>query len=124
MTGILRLGLGIGVLVYFVVVVYLLKRRRIDLKYTLIWLLAGICMAVLLIWPDLLYAMMDGLGISVPVNGLFLICIGFVIAILMSLTAIVSRQTERIKQLVQHEALLERRIRELEKKEEMQSAVE
>lgn len=117
MSEILRWALGAGVLVYFVLVVYFLKRRLIDLKYSFMWLLAGICMAVLIIWPNVLYALMDGFGISVPVNGLFLVCIGFIIIILMSLTSIVSKQTERIKQLVQHQALLEKRIRELEEKE-------
>lgn len=119
MSEILRGVLGIGVLIYFIIVIYFLKRRLIDLKYSLAWLLAGICMAVFVIWPDLLYILMSKFGISVPTNGLFLVCIGFMIVILMSLTSIVSRQTDRIKQLVQHQALLEKRIREMEKKEEV-----
>lgn len=117
MSTLLRCVLGAGVLIYFILVIYFLKRRLIDLKYSLVWLLAGICMALFVIWPDALYMLMSGFGISVPVNGLFLVCIGFIIVILMSLTSIVSKQTDRIKQLVQHQALLEKRIRELEKKE-------
>lgn len=117
MSEVLRWVLGAGVLIYFILVIYFLKRRLIDLKYSLVWLLAGICMAVLILWPDILYTLMEAFGISIPVNGLFLVCIGFVIVILMSLTSIVSKQTDRIKQLVQHQALLEQRIRELEKKE-------
>ena len=117
MSEILRCILGAGVLVYFILVIYFLKRRLIDLKYSLVWLLAGVCMAILIIWPNALYALMSGFGISVPVNGLFLVCIGFIIVILMSLTSIVSKQTNRIKELVQHQAILEKRIRELEGKE-------
>lgn len=117
MSGILRCALGTGVLIYFILVIYFLKRRLIDLKYSLVWLLAGICLAVFIIWPDALYTLMGAFGISVPVNGVFLVCIGFIIVILMSMTAIVSKQTDRIKQLVQHQALLEKRIRELEEKE-------
>lgn len=117
MSEVLRCALGAGVLIYFILVVYFLKRRLIDLKYSLTWLLAGICMAVLIIFPNILYTLMNGFGISVPVNGLFLVCIGFIIVILMSITSIVSKQTDRIKQLVQHQALLEKKIRELEEKE-------
>ncbi len=117
MSEVLRYALGAGVLAYFVLVVYFLKRRLIDLKYSLVWLLAGICMACMELWPNALSSLMGAFGITVPVNGLFLVSIGFVFVILMSLTSIVSKQTDRIKQLVQHQALLEQRIRELEKKE-------
>lgn len=117
MSEVLRYALGGGVLAYFVLVVYFLKRRLIDLKYSLVWLLAGICMAVMVLWPNALSSLMGAFGITIPVNGLFLVSIGFVFVILMSLTSIVSKQTDRIKQLVQHQALLEERIRELEKKE-------
>lgn len=48
-------------------------------------------------------------------NGLYVICIGFMIMLLMSLTSIVSRQAFKIRSLVQDNALLEKRIRELEK---------
>ena len=117
MSEVLRYAIGAGVLAYFVLVVYFLKRRLIDLKYSLVWLLAGICMACMVLWPNALSSLMGAFGITVPVNGLFLVSIGFVFVILMSLTSIVSKQTDRIKQLVQHQALLEQRIRELEKKE-------
>ena len=117
MSGILRCALGAGVLIYFILVIYFLKRRLIDLKYSLVWLRAGICLAVFIIWPNALDTLMGAFGISIPVNGVFLVCIGFIIVILMSMTSIVSRQTDRIKQLVQHQALLEKRIRELEEKE-------
>ena len=107
MSEVLRYALGAGVLAYFVLVVYFLKRRLIDLKYSLVWLLAGICMACMVLWPNALSSLMGAFGITVPVNGLFLVSIGFVFVILMSLTSIVSKQTDRIKQLVQHQAVLE-----------------
>ena len=53
---------------------------------------------------------------SMGVNALFLLGIGFVIILVMSLTAIVSHQTERIRTLAQDNAMLEKRIRDLEKK--------
>lgn len=117
MSEVLRCVLGAGVLLYFILVIYFLKRRLIDLKYSLVWIVAGICLAVLIIAPNVLYALMGAFGISAPVNGLFLVSIGFIIIILMSLTAIVSRQTDKIKQLVQHQALLEKKLREMEERE-------
>ena len=51
-------------------------------------------------------------------NGLFSVLLFFILTIIMSLTAIVSRQSERIRALVQSQALLEERIRELEVKKD------
>ena len=47
-------------------------------------------------------------------NTLYLLILAFVIILLMMLTSIVSGQTERIRRLAQSNALLEKRIRELE----------
>ena len=71
-------------------------------------------MAVLVIAPGLLDLVAGLLGIATPMNALFAIAIGFIIIILMSLTAIVSKQTERIKNLAQENAMLEKRLREQE----------
>ena len=49
-------------------------------------------------------------------NGLFALSVFFIIIILMSLTSIVSKQTEKIRTLTQENALLEERIRKLEEK--------
>ena len=47
-------------------------------------------------------------------NALFVMILGFVVMILMALTSIVSRQAVRIRILVQENAILEKRVRELE----------
>ena len=49
-------------------------------------------------------------------NGLYVLCIGYIIIILMALTSIVSRQMMKIRTLIQENAMLEKRLRETEKK--------
>lgn len=51
-------------------------------------------------------------------NGLFVFFIGVLIMICMSLTSIVSKQTNKLRTLTQELAILEKRIRELEAKED------
>lgn len=119
MSTVLRFILGAGVIIYFVMLISLLKKRLVDLKYSLTWLAAGVVMAIFIIFPNLLSKLMAAFGIVVPVNGLFLISICFVVIILMSLTSIVSKQSIKIKELVQMQALLEKRVRELEKENEV-----
>lgn len=51
-------------------------------------------------------------------NGLFIACIAFIIMILMSLTSIVSKQADKIKNLTQTIAKMEKRLREAEGKDD------
>lgn len=110
----LRLILGIGVICYIVIIMRLIGKKILLLKYALLWLAVGVIMAVLVLFPEILSFIVSILGIQLPVNGLFLFGIIASFVIIMSLTAIVSHQTEKIKSLAQSNAILEKRIRNLE----------
>ena len=108
----LRLSLILAVIAYFILILWLLKRREISLKYTLLWLFAGLCMGILVIWPESLMIIIRIIGIENSMNGLFILAIAFVIIILMSITSIVSKQNEKIRSLTQTIAILEKQLRE------------
>lgn len=110
----LRITLCVAVICYFVLILYYLKKRMLELKYTLIWLFAGVVMGVMIFFPELLVVFVKMLGIESNMNGLYVLCFAFTIAILMTLTSIVSRQTMKIKILIQELSMMEKRIRELE----------
>ena len=110
----LRIFLAIGVIIYFVLLVYMLKRRRVILKYTLTWMLAGLVLVVFLIWPRLVFDASALIGISNPVNAVFLLFAGCVLLLLLSLTSIVSQFNRTNRETIQALALLEKRVRELE----------
>ena len=111
----LRITLIIAVICYFIIILYFLKQRALNLKYTLLWLLAGGVMGLLVIFPELLVRIIHILGIEDNMNGLFIICIAFMLMILMALTSIASRQNMKIRTLVQEIAILDKKIRELER---------
>lgn len=113
----LRITLIIAVACYFIIILYFLKQRSLNLKYTLLWLLAGTVMGILVIFPKLLVYIIHILGIEDNMNGLFVMCIAFMLMILMALTSIASRQNMKIRALVQEIGILDKRIRELEKKD-------
>ena len=110
----LRIVLIIGVIVYFVIILLFLKHKALALKYTLLWMMAGIVLGIMVIWPETLIYFVRILGIASNMNGLFIACIAFIIMILMSLTSIVSRQADKIKNLTQTIAKMEKRLREVE----------
>ena len=113
----LRVTLILVVVSYFIVILYFLKQKALNLKYTLLWLVAGAVMGVLVAVPELLTQIIRLFGIQDNMNGLFLFCIGFIILILLSLTSIASRQNRKIRTLTQELAILDKRVRDLEKRE-------
>ncbi len=110
----LQIVLLVAVVLYFIVILYFLKKKALELKYTLIWLLAGVVMLVLIAFPQLMTIAVSMLGIQSNMNGLYIALISFIIMILMTLTSIVSRLAYKAKVLTQEVALLEKRIRDLE----------
>ncbi|MDE6625210.1 MAG: DUF2304 domain-containing protein [Lachnospiraceae bacterium] len=114
----LRVTLIIAVICYFVIILYFLKQRALNLKYTLLWLLSGVVLGILVIYPELLRYIISILGIEDNMNGLFIICIAFMLMIMMALTSIASKQNAKIRHLVQEIAILDKRIREVETEKE------
>lgn len=114
----LQMTLSIAVICYFIVILYYLKRKMLELKYTLVWLITGLIMGVMIYFPQLLVCFVRLLGIESNMNGLYILCIAFIIVILMTLTSIVSRQQLKIRTLIQKISMLEKRVRELESKKE------
>lgn len=114
MTNTLRIILLACILFYFIIVVSLLKKQRLVLKYTLLWLAMGICMLILVAFPTTLDFIRRVCGFVDAMNALYVCAFGFVFILLMSLTGIVSKQSDRIRCLIQDNALLEKRLRELE----------
>lgn len=114
----LRITLIVAVCCYFILILAFLKKKSLELKYTLLWLLAGVVMGFAVLFPQILVCLTKILGIESAMNGLYVLCIGFIMIILMALTSIVSKQTMKIRSLIQENAMLEKRIRELEEGKE------
>ena len=106
----------LAILVYFAILILLVRKNSMRLKYSLLWFFAGLVMLLLAVFPGILYGFSKLVGISMPVNALYAFMFFCVIIILVALTSIVSSQNEKLKKLTQNQALLEERIRELEKR--------
>ena len=110
----LRIVLILALALYFIIILILLKNKTLELKYTLLWMVSGVVLALLIVWPEILQMFVSLIGIQSNMNGLFIFMFAFVIMIMMSLTSIVSKQANKIKLLVQELAIMEKRIRDLE----------
>lgn len=110
----LRIFALLLIIIYFLLIFRLLKKKKFALKYSLLWLLAGIVMLIVIIWPGILHWFAGLLGIEVASNGLFAMCILLEIIIMISITVVISDFANRIKGLIQNVALLEKRVRNIE----------
>jgi len=89
-----------------VFIVSMLRKQKMILKYCLVWIFALLGVAVFCIFPRLLDSLSELFGIGIPVNTLFLICIAFLASICISLTIVVSRLSDRLRELTQNIAIL------------------
>ncbi len=114
MTNLFRIILLLGVLLYLLLIIILMRKGRMSLKYSLIWFFSGIVLLICALFPQVIRFFTRLIGVYSDANAVFFVGVCFLILIILSLTSIVSGQTERIRMLVQTQAILEKRVRELE----------
>ena len=114
----LRILLLIGVAVYLFVIIWLMKKQKLLVRYSIIWLFSAAVLALFAVFPYIVLVLRDLTKIVTPSNLIFMMAIAFLLLISLCLTSIVSGLSEKIKKLAQQNALLERRVRELEEKHE------
>ena len=98
------------ILIVFILLISLLRKRSLHLKYSLVWLFCLFGVALLCIFPGLLAKISVLLGIETPVYSLFMICIVILTAVCISLTVAVSRLSDRFRILSQNIAIKEKDI--------------
>ncbi|MBC5786874.1 DUF2304 domain-containing protein [Clostridium facile] len=112
----LQIVLLVLVVIFLLAIIHLLRKGKLSLKYSLIWIFSSIILLIMIIFPQLSIQVSKWIGVEVPSNFIFMLEGIFVLVILISLTLIVSNQTSRLTRLTQAVAILERRIRDLEEK--------
>ena len=110
----LTVVLAVGILLFYTLLVYMLARHALILKYTIIWMASGFVLVVFLLFPGTVLKLSDLIGVTNPVNAVFLMFAGVALMLLLTLTSIVSQLSSRARRLTQSVALLEKRVRELE----------
>ena len=104
----------IGAVGFLLFIVYLMKKGKLEVKYSIIWLAFSLCMILFACFPYTVLVLNDIAGVIDPVNFIFFTQIIFILLILLSVSAVISGFSKKIKQLAQANAILEKRVRELE----------
>ncbi|MBO5292305.1 MAG: DUF2304 domain-containing protein [Lachnospiraceae bacterium] len=101
------------ILAALLAIVNMIRKRALELKYALAWIIVLILVLIVDLVPAILNVISYGFGIATPVNTLFLLAFCFSILLIFILTVTVSRLSDRIRQLSQAVALNEARIEQL-----------
>lgn len=104
----LQIIIGVSILVALLIVIGMVRNRKLELKYALIWLVAGAAILLFDCFPSFMNWLSRKMGIASPVNMLFLLGFLFSLIIIFILTIVVSRLSVRIKDLAQKIALFEK----------------
>lgn len=113
----LRIAVVITCIIFLTAVSHQVAQSKLLLKYSLLWMTLAVASIFSALFPDPLFAASKALGFEAPSNFIFFIALFFLFAICLSLSIIVSKQALRIKNLVQQEALIEKRLENLENKD-------
>ena len=97
---------SIFIIIVIVMILYFIKKRKINIKYSVIWLsLFGLLLIFLLI-PGFLNLITKALGFSLASNMIFSLLLGTLVLINIGLTVIVSSLYEKIRVLTQEISIL------------------
>jgi hypothetical protein len=97
-------------LILLLVIFELIRSRRLQERYALLWLLTGIVIFVLAVWRGLLGRLSDLVGIAYPPSALFVLAAFFVLVVLLHYSTVISKLSDQNRILAQRLALLERRL--------------
>lgn len=99
-------------LVLLIVIINMLRKRHLELKYVLVWMTCDIALIILTCFPQLMLNLASVLGIYSPMNMIFFLGFVFALIIIFSLTVALSRVTEKVRKIAQIVAMLPDELKE------------
>jgi hypothetical protein len=103
---------AIAAVILLLVIFELIRSRRLQERYALLWLLTGLVIFVLAVWRGLLSEFADLIGIAYPPSALFVLASFFVLVVLLHYSTVISKLSEQNTVLAQRLAILENRLKD------------
>jgi hypothetical protein len=106
------IALVVGLWMLFLII-ELVRRRKLREEYSWLWLMTGSVILLLTLWFDLLKWITDLVGAVSPSSTIFLFGFLFLVFISLHFSVVISKLTDRNKELAQRYALLELEVKEM-----------
>ena len=94
------------IFVVFLIILYYIKKNKINIKYSVIWFLLFGVLLIFLIIPGFLEKITKLSGFDLASNMIFSLLIGVLVIINIYFTKIISSQDKKIRNLIQEVSLL------------------
>ena len=114
----LRFGLLLTSLGAFVVIVLAVVKKKLNIKYSIVWLLWALMSLTMSVFPDIFYGLSDLLGIQLPVNTVFLIMTALLYALTFYVYITISKHNEEIVKLTYEISSLRKELDDYKRKNE------
>ena len=99
--------------IILLLVLYLLLTRRLREKYAVLWLVIGLCVLVVGIFPGILTALTGLIGVQLPSNFIFASAIVLLLGVALHLSWELSRAEEEVRRLAEESAIVRAEIDDL-----------
>ena len=116
----IQIIIAVLIICALIVIIDMIRKKRLELSYALSWLLVGIGVLILDVFPQLIKNISEKIGIVSPVNMLFFFGFCFSFVIIFVLTIAVSKLSIKIKQLAQQIAIYEKKETERRQQNEVE----
>ncbi|WP_442602943.1 DUF2304 domain-containing protein [Paenibacillus sp. KN14-4R] len=93
-------------LLFLIIVIELIRRKKLEERYSILWFIVGIIMLVLSLFPKLLERIARMLHVVYAPSLLFFLGYIFALIIILHLTTVISRMHRKMTRLIQEVALL------------------
>ena len=88
------------------IIVAMLLRRQLREKYAVLWLVIGVALLILSVFPGLLVSLTHLLGVQVPANLIFALSVVLLVGVALHLSWELSRAEDEIRRLAEETAIL------------------
>ncbi len=105
-------GIGFAVLV-LVIILAMLLRRQLREKYATLWLIIGVALLILALFPGLLVGMARLLGVEIPSNLFFALAIVLLVGVALHLSWELSRAEDEVRRLAEDVAIIRADVEEI-----------
>jgi hypothetical protein len=101
---------GLVAIALLIVILELIRSRRLQERYAILWLVTGTIILVLSVWRSALGEVSDLIGIAYPPTALFVLASLFILVVLLHYSTVISQLSDQNRILAQRLALLESRL--------------
>lgn len=101
-------------IIFIMIIIKLVHDKKIDEKYSILWIFTGIIVLVLSIFPNIIVFFSEMVNVYYPPSLMFLLSIIILGTCLIHISVVITKQNKMIVRLNQEIAILKEKINETE----------